>query len=201
MNKPKITSFFKNFFIINAILFVIYLAVTTIVGMFFGDATIEFSTDVATGEDQSVFLTVFYSLLQLAAFFGFYVFSLFRFEKDTEEKRSFLNEIGTERFDSAAYSRKYFSEKGKYMLIYFSATVGILSVARLIGVPFSNILVFSQSMPFNVLIIAVGVKSVLMIAVVFPVTVAANIALYYIYQRFICVKVYEKWAKERLRIN
>ena len=59
----------------------------------------------------------------------------------------------------------------------------------------------SSKIIVELLIIAVGVKSVLMIAVVFPVTVAANIALYYIYQRFICVKVYEKWAKERLRIN
>ena len=201
MNKPKITSFFKDFFITNAILFVIYLAVTTVVGMFFGNATIQFETDFATGGEQNIVLTVFYSLLQLASCFGFYVFSLFRFSKDAKEKREFLRDLGTERFDALEFSRKYFSEKGKYMLIYFSATVGILSVARLIGVPFSNILIFSQSMLLNVLMVAFSVKGLLMIVIFFPLTVVANIMFYFIYQRFICVKVYEKWAKERLRIN
>jgi hypothetical protein len=40
MGKPKITKFFKEFFLVNAILFLVYFVITTVVGMFFGDATI-----------------------------------------------------------------------------------------------------------------------------------------------------------------
>ncbi len=201
MSKPKITRFFKEFFIPNAILFVVYLVITTVVGMFFGNATLEFATDVATGGEQNVVLTVFYSFLQLAAFFGFYAFSLFKFERDSEERRAFLAELGTECFDVREFSKKYFEEKGKYMLIYFSATLSVLSIARLIGVPFSLILIFSQSMLPNVLQIVLGIDSTIISIVLFVVTIIVNIVLYFVYQRYVCPKVYEKWAEGRLRVN
>ncbi len=201
MSKPKITRFFKDFFIPNAILFVVYLVSTTAVSMFFGNATLEFATDVAAGEQQNVVLTVLYTFLQLAAFFGFYVFSLFRLERDSEEKRAFLTELGTEAFDGTEFSKKYFSEKGKYMLIYFSATLGVLSLARLIGVPFSLILIFPQSMLANVLTLVFGINAGFMSLVIFVVAIIVNIVLYFAYQRFICAKVYEKWADGRLRVN
>lgn len=201
MSKPKITRFFKDFFITNAILFVVYLVITTVVGMFFGNATLEFATDVATGGEQNVVLTVFYSLLQLASFFGFYVYSFFRLERDSEEKRVFLAEIGTEGFDAAEFSKRYFAERGKYMLIYFSATLAVLSIARLIGVPFSLILIFSQSMLSSVLTVIFGINDVLVSLVVFVVAIIVNIALYFVYQRFVCAKVYEKWAEGRIRVN
>lgn len=200
MDKPKITRFFKDFFIPNAILFVAYLVLTTVVRMFFGNATLEFATDIAAGEEQNVVLTVFYTLLQLAAFIGFYLFSLFRLERDSEEKRAFFAELGTEQFDAREFSKRCFSTRGKHLLIYFSATLSVLSIARLIGVPFSLILVFSQSMLSSVLQIVLGIDSAVISIVLFAVTIAVNIVLYFVYQRFICVKVYEKWAKERLRV-
>ncbi len=201
MNKPKITRFFKDFFIPNAILFVAYLAITTVIRMFFGNATLEFATDVAAGEEQNIVLTVIYSLLQLAAFFGFYVFSLFRFERDSEERRAFLAELGTECFDAREFSRKYFEEKGKYTLMYFSATLSVLSIARLIGVPFSLMLIFSQSMLSNVLQIVFGIDSAIISIVLLVVTIIVNIVLYFVYQRYVCPKVYEKWEAGRLRVN
>ena len=201
MNKPKITKFFKDFFIPNVILYLVYLVLTTVVGMFFGNATLEFATDVATGGEQNVVLTVFYSLLQLAAFVGFYVFSWFRLERDSEERRAFLAELGTECFDAREFSRKYFEEKGKYTLMYFFATLSVLSIARLIGVPFSLILVFSQSMLSSVLQILLGIDSAIISIVLFVVTIIVNIVLYFVYQRYVCPKVYEKWAGGRLRVN
>ena len=142
MNKPKITAFLKEYFIPNVVFYFAYLLVTTLVNMFFGNATLEFATDVASGGEQNVFLTVFYVMLQLAAFVGFFVYSMVRSERDSEEKRAFLAAFGTEKLDLSEFSGRYFSERGKYMLTYFSVSYGILSIARLIGVPFSLMLIF-----------------------------------------------------------
>lgn len=201
MNKPKLTAFLKEFFIPNVVFFFAYILVTTLVNMFFGNATLEFATDVAMGGEQNIVLTIFYSLLQLAAFVGFYVFSWFRLERDSEERRAFLAELGTECLDAREFSRKYFEEKGKYTLMYFSATLSVLSIARLIGVPFSLILVFSQSMLSSVLQILLGIDSAIISIVLFVVTIIINIVLYFVYQRYVCSKVYEKWAGGRLRVN
>lgn len=201
MNKPKITAFLKEFFIPNVVFYFAYLLVTTLVNMFFGNATLEFATDVATGGEQNVFLTVFYSLLQLGAFVGFYVYSMVRTERDSEEKRAFLAALGTEKFDLADFSGRYFSERGKYMLTFFSVTCGILTIARLIGVPFSLMLVFSQSMLSSVLGLLIGGKSAVISIVLILVTYVINVLIYFVYQRFVCVKVYEKWAEERMRVQ
>lgn len=201
MSKPNLKSFLKEFFLINAILFVIYLALTTVVGMFFGGAVLEFGEAFASGEKQSIFLTVFYALLQSAAFIGFYAFSLFRFQSKTEEKRAFLAEIETEKFNPSEFSPKYFSEKGKRLLIYFSSTYGLISFARFIGIPVPLFLIFPQSMLLNVLHLVIGKKAGFMGIALFIISITVNIASYFIYQRFICVKVYEKWANERMRVN
>lgn len=178
-----------------------YLLVTTLVNMFFGNATLEFATDVATGGEQNVFLTVFYSLLQLGAFVGFYIYSMVRTERDSEEKRAFLAALGTEKIDLADFSCRYFSERGKYMLTCFSVTCGVLTIARLIGVPFSLMLVFSQSMLSSVLGLLIGGKSAVISIVLILVTYVINVLIYFVYQRFVCAKVYEKWAEERLRVR
>ena len=201
MNKPKLTAFLKDFFIPNAVFYFAYLLVTTLVSMFFGNAVLEFSTDVATGGEQNVFLTVFYVLLQLAAFVGFYVYSMIRAERNSEEKRAFLTAFGTEKFDLSEFSGQYFSERGKYMLTYFSVTYGILSIARLIGVPFSLMLIFPQSMLSSVLGLLIGGKSAVISIILLIVTYFINVLIYFVYQRFVCAKVYEKWADERLRVN
>lgn len=201
MSKPKIATFLKEFIIVNAILFGAYLAITTVVSMFFGQAMLDFGMSTATGEKPNIVLTIFYTLLQLAVFFGFYAFSMFRFEKDSEEKRSFLTEIGAERFDIAEFSKKYFNERGKYMLIYFSAIVGIVSFTRLIGIPLVSMLILPQSMLPSVLVSVFGVTAGSMSFILFLVTVIVNIALYFVYQRYICAKVYEKWADGRLRVK
>lgn len=201
MNKPKLTAFLKEFFIPNAVFYFAYLLVTTLVSMFFGNAVLEFSTDVATGGEQNVFLTFFYVLLQLAAFVGFYVYSMVRSERDSEEKRAFLTAFGTEKFDLSEFSGRYFSERGKYMLTYFSVTYGILSIARLIGVPFSLMLIFPQSMLSSVLGLLIGGKSAVISIILLVVTYFINVLIYFVYQRFVCAKVYEKWADERLRVN
>ena len=201
MSKPKIATFLKDFVIVNAILFGAYLVITTVVTMFFGEAVLEFGTAPTTGEKPNIVLTIFYTLVQLAVFFGFYAFSLFRFEKESEEKRVFLAEIGAERFDVKEFSRKYFNERGKYMMVYFSAIVVTVSLARLIGIPLVSMLILPQSMLPTVLLsvfgISVGSRSILL----FIVTVIVNIALYFVYQRYFCAKVYEKWANGRLRVN
>ncbi len=201
MSKPKITTFLKDFVIVNAILFGAYLVITTVVTMFFGEAVLEFGTAPTTGEKPNIVLTIFYTLLQLAVFFGFYVFSLFRFEKESEEKRVFLAEIGAERFDVAEFSRKYFNERGKYMMIYFSTIVVIVSLARLIGIPLVSMLILPQSMLPTVLLSVFGIDSGSRCILLFIVTVIVNIALYFVYQRYICAKVYEKWADGRLRVK
>ncbi len=201
MSKPKIIAFLKDFIIVNAILFGAYLVITMVVTMFFGEAVLEYGTAPTTGEKPNVVLTIFYALLQLAIFFGFYALSLFRFEKESEEKRVFLTEIGAERFDIAEFSKKYFNERGKYMLIYFSVTVGIVSFTRLIGVPFVSMLVLPQSMLPTVLLSVFGINAGSRSVLLFIVTVIVNVALYYLYQRYVCAKVYEKWADGRLRIN
>lgn len=201
MSKPKITTFLKDFVIVNAILFGAYLVITTVVTMFFGEAVLEFGTAPTTGEKPNIVLKIFYTLLQLAVFFGFYVFSLFRFEKESEEKRVFLAEIGAERFDVAEFSRKYFNERGKYMMIYFSTIVVIVSLARLIGIPLVSMLILPQSMLPTVLLSVFGIDSGSRSILLFIVTVIVNIALYFVYQRYICAKVYEKWADGRLRVK
>lgn len=201
MSKPKIATFLKEFIIVNAILFGAYLAITTVVSMFFGQAMLDFGMSTATGEKPNIVLTIFYTLLQLAVFFGFYAFSMFRFEKDSEEKRSFLTEIGAERFEIAEFSKKYFNERGKYMLIYFSAIVGIVSFTRLIGIPLVSMLILPQSMLPSVLVSVFGVTADSMSFILFLVTVIVNIALYFVYQRYVCAKVYEKWADKRLRVK
>ncbi len=201
MSRPKIATFLKEFIIVNAILFGAYLAITTVVSMFFGQAMLDFGMSTATGEKPNVVLTIFYALLQLAVFFGFYAFSMFRFEKDSEEKRVFLTEIGAERFDIAEFSKKYFNERGKYMLIYFSAIVGIVSFTRLIGIPLVSMLILPQSMLPSVLLSVFGVNAGSMSFILFLVTVIVNVALYFVYQRYVCAKVYEKWADGRLRVN
>lgn len=201
MSKPKIATFLKEFIIVNAILFGAYLAITTVVSMFFGQAMLDFGMSTATGEKPNIVLTIFYTLLQLAVFFGFYAFSMFRFEKDSEEKRSFLTEIGAERFEIAEFSKKYFNERGKYMLIYFSAIVGIVSFTRLIGIPLVSMLILPQSMLPSVLVSVFGVTAGSMSFILFLVTVIVNIALYFVYQRYVCAKVYEKWADKRLRVK
>ena len=199
MNKPKLTAFLKEFFIPNVAFFFAYILVTTLVNMFFGNATLEFATDVAMGGEQNIVLTIFYSLLQLAAFVGFYVYSLIRMERDAEEKRVFLAALGTESFDRAEFSGRYFSERGKRMLTYFSVTCGILTIARMIGVPFSLMLVFSQTMLSSVLGLLIGGGSAVISIVLIIVTYVINVLIYFVYQRFVCAKVYEKWAGERLR--
>ena len=201
MNKPKFTAFLKEFFIPNAVFYFAYLLVTTLVNMFFGNATLEFATDVAMGGEQNIVLTIFYSLLQLAAFVGFYVYSMVRMERDSEEKRAFLTDLGTEKFDLAEFSGRYFSERGKNMLTYFSVTCGVLTIARLIGVPFSLMLVFSQSMLSSVLGLLIGGESAVISIVLIIITYVINVLIYFVYQRFICAKVYEKWAGERLRVQ
>ena len=201
MNKPKITAFLKEFFIPNAVFYFAYLLVTTLVNMFFGNATLEFATDVAMGGEQNIVLTIFYSLLQLAAFVGFYVYSMVRMERDSEEKRAFLTDLGTEKFDLAEFSGRYFSERGKHMLTYFSVTCGVLTIARLIGVPFSLMLVFSQSMLSSVLGLLIGGGSAVISIVLIIVTYVINVLIYFVYQRFVCAKIYEKWAGERLRVQ
>ncbi|MBQ8260615.1 MAG: hypothetical protein IJY97_13760 [Clostridia bacterium] len=201
MSKPKITTFLKDFVIVNAILFGAYLVITTVVTMFFGEAVLEFGTAPTTGEKPNIVLTIFYTLLQLAVFFGFYVLSLFRFEKESEEKRVFLAEIGAERFDVAEFSRKYYNERGKYMMIYFSTIVVIVSLARLIGIPLVSMLILPQSMLPTVLLSVFGIDSGSRSILLFIVTVIVNIALYFVYQRYICAKVYEKWADGRLRVK
>ena len=201
MSRPKIATFLKEFIIVNAILFGAYLAITTVVSMFFGQAMLDFGMSTATGEKPNIVLTIFYTLLQLAVFFGFYAFSMFRFEKDSEEKRSFLTEIGAERFEIAEFSKKYFNERGKYMLIYFSAIVGIVSFTRLIGIPLVSMLILPQSMLPSVLLSVFGVTAGSMSFILFLVTVIVNIALYFVYQRYVCAKVYEKWADKRLRVK
>lgn len=201
MSKPKIATFLKDFVIVNAILFGAYLVITTVVTMFFGEAVLEFGTAPTTGEKPNIVLTIFYTLLHLAVFFGFYVFSLFRFEKESEEKRVFLAEIGAERFDVAEFSRKYFNERGKYMMIYFSTIVVIVSLARLIGIPLVSMLILPQSMLPTVLLSVFGIDSGSRSILLFIVTVIVNIALYFVYQRYICAKVYEKWADGRLRVK
>ena len=201
MSRPKIATFLKEFIIVNAILFGAYLAITTVVSMFFGQAMLDFGMSTATGEKPNIVLTIFYTLLQLAVFFGFYAFSMFRFEKDSEEKRSFLTEIGAERFDIAEFSKKYFNERGKYMLIYFSAIVGIVSFTRLIGIPLVSMLVLPQSMLPTVLLSVLGINAGSRSLLLFILTVTVNVALYYLYQRYICAKVYEKWADGRLRVK
>ena len=201
MSKPKMTSFLKDFIIVNAILFGVYLVITTVVTMFFGEAVLEFGMASATGEKPNVVLTIFYTLLQLAVFFGFYAFSLFRFEKESEEKREFLTEIGAESFDIAEFSKKYFNERGKYMLIYFSVIVGIVSFTRLIGVPLVSMLILPQSMLPTVMLSVFGINAGSRSVLLFIVTVIVNVALYFVYQRYICAKVYEKWADGRLRVN
>ena len=201
MNKPKITAFLKEYFIPNVVFYFAYLLVTTLVSMFFGNATLEFATDVASGGEQNVFLTVFYSLLQFIAFVGFYVYSMVRLERDSEEKRAFLTALGTEELDLADFSGRYFAERGKYMLTYFSVTCGILTIARLIGVPFSLMLGFSQSMLSSVLGLLIGGGSVMISIVLILVTYVINVLIYFVYQRFVCAKVYEKWAEDRLRVN
>ena len=201
MSRPKIATFLKEFIIVNAILFGAYLAITTVVSMFFGQAMLDFGMSTATGEKPNVVLTIFYALLQLAVFFGFYAFSMFRFEKDSEEKRVFLTEIGAERFDIAEFSKKYFTARGKYMLIYFSAIVGIVSFTRLIGIPLVSMFILPQSMLPSVLLSVFGVTAGSMSFILFLVTVIVNVALYFVYQRYVCAKVYEKWADGRLRVN
>ena len=201
MSKPKIATFLKEFIIVNAILFGAYLAITTVVSMFFGQAMLDFGMSTATGEKPNIVLTIFYTLLQLAVFFGFYAFSMFRFEKDSEEKRSFLTEIGAERFEIAEFSKKYFNERGKYMLIYFSVIVGFVSFTRLIGIPLVSMLILPQSMLPSVLVSVFGVTAGSMSFILFLVTVIVNIALYFVYQRYVCAKVYEKWADKRLRVK
>ena len=201
MSKPKIATFLKDFVIVNAILFGAYLVITTVVTMFFGEAVLEFGTAPTTGEKPNIVLTIFYTLLQFAVFFGFYVFSLFRFEKESEEKRVFLAEIGAERFDVTEFSRKYFNERGKYMMIYFSTIVVIVSLARLIGIPLVSMLILPQSMLPTVLLSVFGIDSGSRSILLFIVTVIVNIALYFVYQRYICAKVYEKWADGRLRVK
>lgn len=201
MSKPKIATFLKDFVIVNAILFGAYLVITTVVTMFFGEVVLEFGTAPTTGEKPNIVLTIFYTLLHFAVFFGFYVFSLFRFEKESEEKRVFLAEIGAERFDVAEFSRKYFNERGKYMMIYFSTIVVIVSLARLIGIPLVSMLILPQSMLPTVLLSVFGIDSGSRSILLFIVTVIVNIALYFVYQRYICAKVYEKWAEGRLRVK
>ena len=201
MSKPKIATFLKDFVIVNAILFGAYLVITTVVTMFFGEAVLEFGTAPTTGEKPNIVLTIFFTLLQFAVFFGFYVFSLFRFEKESEEKRVFLAEIGAERFDVAEFSRKYFNERGKYMRIYFSTIVVIVSLARLIGIPLVSMLILPQSMLPTVLLSVFGIDSGSRSILLFIVTVIVNIAIYFVYQRYICAKVYEKWADGRLRVK
>lgn len=201
MSKPKIATFLKDFVIVNAILFGAYLVITTVVTMFFGEAVLEFGTAPTTGEKPNAVLTIFYTLLQLAVFLGFYAFSLFRFEKESEEKRVFLAEIGAERFDVTEFSRKYFNERGKYMMVYFSAIVVTVSLARLIGIPLVSMLILPQSMLPTVLLSVFGISAGSRSILLFIVTVIVNIALYFVYQRYLCAKVYEKWADERLRVN
>lgn len=201
MTKPNLKSFLKDFFLVNVIIYVVYLAITTVVGMFFGGAVLEFGEAFASGDKQNVILTVFYALLQISAFFGFYLFSLLRFERNSEEKRIFLTELGTERFDLTEFSQKYFSDKGKHFLIYFAAAYGIIALARSIGIPLPLFLIFPQSMLSNVLHLLFGSGNGLMNVVFIIVSVTVNIAIYFVYQRFICAKVCEKWAAERLRVS
>lgn len=201
MSKPNLKSFLKDFFLVNVIIYVVYLAITTVVGMFFGDAVLNFGEAFAAGDNKNAFLTVFYAFLQISAFFVFYLFSLLRFERNSEEKRIFLTELGTERFDLTEFSQKYFSDKGKHLLIYFAATYGIIALIRSIGIPLPLFLIFPQSMLSNVLRLILGSTSGVMNVVFNIVSVTVNIALYFVYQRFICAKICEKWAAERLRVS
>ena len=87
------------------------------------------------------------------------------------------------------------------MMIYFSTIVVIVSLARLIGIPLVSMLILPQSMLPTVLLSVFGIDSGSRSILLFIVTVIVNIALYFVYQRYICAKVYEKWADGRLRVK
>ena len=87
------------------------------------------------------------------------------------------------------------------MLTYFSVTCGILTIARMIGVPFSLMLVFSQTMLSSVLGLLIGGGSAVISIVLIIVTYVINVLIYFVYQRIVCAKIYEKWAGERLRVQ
>lgn len=201
MIKPSVKSFLREFFLFNAILFVVYFAITKVISMFFGSAMLNFGAAISSGGKQSVFLTIVFIALQLAAFIGFYVFSWFKFLNNTEEKRAFLAEIGTGNFNIGSGAQKIFLNRGKYMTVYFTVTWGVLEIARLIGIPIPIFLIFSQTMLSNALQLMLGINAGYMSMILSIVSVIVNIALYYVYQRFICVKIYEIWADRRLRIE
>ena len=87
------------------------------------------------------------------------------------------------------------------MTVYFTVTWGVLAIAKLIGIPIPIFLIFSQSMLSNALQLMLGINARYMSMILSIVSVIVNIALYYVYQRFICVKIYEIWADRRLRIE
>lgn len=199
MRKVSYFDFLKRFLVINLILIGVYFVVTLILNMFFGEAMkILQTTPVYSGEGNT-FLLVFMILFQLCIGAGYFVLSYLDARRDAIERREFLTFIGTEKFDTGAFYKMYFANKGKSLMIYFSVTVGAIALLSLIGVPFITILIIPQHMFIGTMIRMTGLAGTAYSVLLYLISSAVNIAAYYVYQRIICMKIYEKWESERLR--
>ena len=85
------------------------------------------------------------------------------------------------------------------VMIYYSVTVGVIALLSLIGVPFITILIIPQHMFIGTMLRMTGLTGTAYSVLLYLISSAVNIAAYYVYQRMICMKIYEKWESERLR--
>ena len=152
-------------------------------------------------QTKVVIIHILMLLFDAAIFFGFYVISYVRLKRNENTKKSFLKDIGSSKFDPKHFEKTYSTTVGKKTTIYFLITVFIGTFLNMMSVPFSTLLMISQT---NLIESVVGmilgngwVKKIL----VFVLSMGINFIIYFLYQKIVCVSVYKQWARERLYVD
>lgn len=205
----KYFSFLKEFVFTNLILFLLYVIFLLLSNIFlegglsqYSGALVDSGYDASDLSKTMIFVIRFLlMLINIGLFVGFYVISYFRLKRNTHVKKIFLKNIGSDKFDRKDFCKRYLSTDGRWMIIFFLITIATGAFFNALSIPFSTFLMISQinliESIFTTLFENILIKKIL----VFLFTVCINILAYYIYQKFICVSVYDQWAKERLHVD
>ena len=205
----KYLSFLKEFVLINLILLLMYLVLLLLSNVFLEGDLAQFSGALSNRGDNAndltqtkvVIIHILKLLFDVAIFLGFYVISYFKLKRNENIKKSFLKDIGSSEFDSKHFEKTYIATIGKKLTIYFLITVFIGVFLNMLSVPFSTLLMVSQTnLIESVLAMILGngwVKKIL----VFVLSMGINFVVYFLYQKNVCVTVYKQWARERLYVD
>ena len=163
--------------------------------------TTYFISDLLLTYLPAILINVMIPISYVFPLFLFYFLMYWRLKNNRREKKEFLEQIGTQKFNVDEFSKFYFEQKGKNFFMIFIAFIAAINLLKILGVPFVNFLVMPQTFLTDMLLSFFGVSRILKNISSSIVSLAVNAAAFLFFQKKICPKVYETWANERPRYN